>query len=106
VETSFYRQPVGCHVADQDGSLIGFACYDATARNFFGPTGVDEDKRGRGVGFGLLLSVLYAQKAQGYAYSIIGGVGPSDFYAKRVGAEPIPGSTPGIFAPLLKDRSR
>jgi len=45
----------------------------------------------------LLLSALHAQRAQGYAYSIIGGVGPAGFYATTVGAVPIEGSTPGIY---------
>lgn len=82
---------------------MGFACYDATAPNFFGPTGVDEAARGRGIGYGLLLSVLYAQKAQGYAYAIIGGVGPAEFYEKTVGAVIIPGSEhrlDGVEAPF------
>ncbi len=32
------RQPVSCLLAIAEGKLAGFACYDATARGFFGPT--------------------------------------------------------------------
>ena len=39
-EASFARLPVACSIAVRDGDLLGFACYDATARGLFGPTGV------------------------------------------------------------------
>jgi len=40
-------------------------------------------------------------RAQGYAYAIIGGVGPQDFYAKTVGAVLIDGSSPGVYGGTL-----
>jgi hypothetical protein len=40
--------------------------------------------------------------AQGYAYAIIGGAGPTGFYVKTVGAMPIDGSTPGIYRDKLR----
>lgn len=101
VETTFARLPITCFIALRDDRLLGFACYDATCPNFFGPEGVYAAERGRGIGRALLLSALHAQKAQGYAYAIIGGVGPAAFYAATVGATPIDGSTPGIYAGLL-----
>jgi GNAT superfamily N-acetyltransferase len=97
VEAAFGQVPVTCFVALRESTLVGFACYDVTARNFFGPEGVDAAARGQGIGRALLLSALHAQRAQGYAYSIIGGVGPAEFYVKTVGAVPIEGSTPGIY---------
>lgn len=99
---AFARQPPACFLATKAGNLVGFACYDATARGFFGPTGVDEAARGGGVGHALLLACLLDMRAQGYAYAIIGGAGPVDFYAKSVGATPIEGSDPGIYGDLLK----
>jgi GNAT superfamily N-acetyltransferase len=95
------RLPISCFIAVREGRILGFACYDATARNFFGPEAVVEAERGRGVGRTLLLAVLHAQREQGYAYSIVGGVGPAEFYTRTVGAVPIAGSTPGIYAGML-----
>jgi ribosomal protein S18 acetylase RimI-like enzyme len=95
------RQPTSCFIAVQGPTLVGFACYDATARGFFGPTGVDEAMRGRGAGHALLLACLNDMRAQGYGYAIIGGAGPMDFYARSVGATAIEGSNPGIYAGML-----
>ena len=46
-----------------------------TAKAFFGPTGVDETYRGKGIGKALLLVCLHDMYAQGYAYGIIGDAG-------------------------------
>ena len=81
----------------RDRELIGFACHDCTRRNFFGPSGVAESARGLGAGRALLLASLHAMREAGYAYAIIGGVGPEDFYRRTVGAVPIEGSPPGIY---------
>jgi GNAT superfamily N-acetyltransferase len=96
-ETAFAANPPSCYVAVEADALIGFACYDCTRRNFFGPTGVAEAARGRGVGLSLLLACLHAMRGDGYAYAIIGGVGPAEYYAKTVGATLIEGSSPGIY---------
>jgi GNAT superfamily N-acetyltransferase len=101
VEAAFCRLPVSCFLALRDQQILGFACYDATCKNFFGPTAVLEEERGRGLGRTLLLAALYAQREQGYAYSIIGGVGPAEFYAKTVGAVLIEGSNPGVYSGAL-----
>ena len=103
-EVAFHRQPVSCFIALKEQEILGFACYEATARNFFGPTGVKEDCRGKGLGMILLLLSLHALKNMGYAYAIIGGVGPVNFYQKAVGATVIPDSSPGIYEGLLKNR--
>src|SRR3954471_14668748 len=39
-EISFMRSPVACFIATNRLDVLGFASYDATARGFFGPTGV------------------------------------------------------------------
>jgi hypothetical protein len=101
-EVSFGRLPISCFRAQRGQELLGFACYDATAKAFFGPTGVLESEREQGIGTALLLVTLAAMAAEGYAYAIIGGVGPADFYARAVGAVPIAGSTPGIYAHYLR----
>jgi GNAT superfamily N-acetyltransferase len=101
-DVAFSNNPVSCFIAVKDGQLIGFACHDATCKDFFGPTGVDPACRGKGTGKALLLACLDAMAAQGYAYAIIGGAGPVDFYAKVAGATVIDGSVPGIYKGMLK----
>jgi GNAT superfamily N-acetyltransferase len=101
-DIAFSRQPIACYIAVEQGTLLGFACHDATARNFFGPTGVLESQRGRGLGKALLLACLYAMREQGYGYAIIGGVGPVEFYTKTVGATLIEDSTPGVYRGQLE----
>ena len=94
--------PVSCFVATRDGQLLGFGCYDATQKGFFGPTGVAEMERGQGIGRALLLACLHAMYAEGYGYAIIGWVGPAEFYAKAVGATLIPDSEPGVYRGMLR----
>jgi predicted N-acetyltransferase YhbS len=102
VSVGFTRQPVAVFVALREGRLAGFAAYECTRRNFFGPTGVAEGERGRGLGRALLLACLWALREMGYAYAIIGGVGPAEFYERAVGATAIPGSSPGVYADPLR----
>jgi hypothetical protein len=105
-ETAFAVRPPSCFIAVKKEALVGFACYDCTRLNFFGPTGVVAHAREKGVGTTLLLSCLYAMKDSGYAYAIIGGVGPSGFYARTVGGMTIEGSSPGIYDFSLVDKRR
>ena len=97
---AFDHRPIGCFVAVRGDAIRGFACHDVTRRNFFGPAGVAAEDRGRGTGAALTLAALAAMREAGYAYAIIGGVGPASFYARVAGAVPIEGSTPGIYAPV------
>jgi GNAT superfamily N-acetyltransferase len=101
VEVALTRQPVACFIATRERRILGFACYDTTQRGFFGPTGVLEDARGTGLGKALLMISLEALRDIGYAYAIIGGVGPREFYTNTCGAIEIPGSDPGIYSDLL-----
>lgn len=106
VSAAMAHQPPGCLIATIDGQLVGFACYDATARGFFGPTGVSEDQRGKGIGLALFHRALLAMKAQGYAYAVIGAAGPVDFYVNAAGAMPIPSDNEDIYQGLLRVKSR
>lgn len=101
-EVAFARSPVTCLIAVEDGKLLGFACYDATTKGFFGPTGVDQEVRGKGIGKMLFLYSLQLMRSDGYGYAIIGGAGPADFYAKTAGATVIEGSIPGVYKGILK----
>ena len=88
-------QPNTCFIARKDGVCIGFACYDATARGFFGPIGVDESTRGAGVGRALLILCLQAMCEAGYGYAVIGWCDEAaGFYQRAAGAIPIPDSAP------------
>lgn len=101
IEVAMSRQPISCYIATRDKRVLGFACYDVTARGFFGPTGVIEEARGLGLGKALLMMALEGLRDLGHAYGIIGGVGPKEFYEKACGAIEIPGSDPGIYGDLL-----
>lgn len=102
-DVSFGNMPVSCFIATANREIAGFACYESTCRNFFGPSGVAEHVRGQGIGTALLLSSLHAMAASGYAYAVIGGVGPADFYARAAGAIEIPGSSTSIYPDALKE---
>jgi GNAT superfamily N-acetyltransferase len=91
LDISLTRPGPTAFVANADGDLIGFALWDIGYRGYFGPTGVVEAWRGRGVGAALLLSALDAMRVAGYAYAVIGKVGPAEFYTHVCGAELIAG---------------
>jgi hypothetical protein len=101
-DVAFSHTPVTCFIATENKNIIGFACYECTCKNFFGPVAVLEAARNRGIGKTLLLSCLHAMSSDGYAYAIIGGVDAQAFYQKTVGAIAIPGSSPGIYRDRLK----
>ena len=101
VEVALTRQPVACFIATRDKQILGFACFETTQRGFFGPTGVSEDARGLGIGKALLMKALEGLRDIGYAYAVIGGVGPREFYEKACGAIEIPGSDPGTYGDIL-----
>ncbi len=102
ISVGFANQPVTVFIATREGRVIGFAGYECTRRSFFGPTGVAENERGRGIGKALLIASLWGLRELGYVYGIIGGAGPVKFYQEAVGAIVIPDSEPGIYSDLLK----
>lgn len=101
-EISFMRQPVACFIATNNLDVIGFATYDATALGFFGPTGVAENARHKGIGRALLLATLHDMASQGYAYGIIGATTSPEFYRREVKAIEIPDSAPGFYQGMLR----
>jgi len=102
VSVGFANKPVTVFIATSDGRVIGFAGYECTRKAFFGPTGVAESERGRGIGKALLLESLWGLRELGYVYGVIGSAGPVEFYKQAVGAMVIPDSEPGIYTDLLK----
>ena len=101
ISVGYASKPVTVFIAIRDRHVVGFGAYECTRRGFFGPTGVVESERGRRVGYGLLLACLWGLREMGYAYAIIGGVGPIEFYERSVGAILIPDSTPGVYGDPL-----
>jgi GNAT superfamily N-acetyltransferase len=95
--------PAKCHIATREGQLLGFACFDATAKGVFGPTGSDPGSRGQGIGAALLQVSMAAMQEAGYAYAVIGGAGEHvrQFYQKVAAAVEIEGSEPGMYRDSL-----
>lgn len=102
ITVAFAHHPIHAFIAVRKQALLGFACYDCTMLGFFGPTGVLPEHRRQGLGRALLIAALHALREKGYAYGIIGGAGPVDFYKKHVGATVIDGSAPGIYRGMLR----
>ena len=104
-DLAFNHSPITAYVATDGPEIAGFAVFECTRRGFFGPTGVREDLRGNGLGAALLFRCLESMREMGYAYAVIGGVGPAGFYEKTCGAFVIPGSETGIYGPLHELRT-
>jgi GNAT superfamily N-acetyltransferase len=102
ISVGFAGKPVTVYIATRVGQIIGFAGFECTRKAFFGPTGVDEQERGHGVGKALLIASLWGLRELGYVYGIIGAAGPVEFYQDAVAAIVIPESEPGIYTDLLK----
>lgn len=95
VEHALMAEATKCFIATEDGNVIGFACYDSSAKGFFGPIGVAPERRGEHIGEALLIRTLNAMREYGYGYAIIGWVNDAEhFYRKTVGAEYIKGGNP------------
>lgn len=101
-ELGLSQQPTTVFIAVRDNGLLGFACYDTTVKGFFGPTGVAETERGKGIGEALLIATLKAMREAGYGYAVIGDPGPVGFYTRRLDALEIPKSKPGVYRGMLR----
>lgn len=101
-DVSMSSHPITCFIAIKEKAIIGFACYDATLKGFFGPIGVASSSHRKGLGKALLLRALEAMRDDGYGYAAIGWAGPVDFFRKTVGAVEIEGSEPGVYKNLVK----
>ena len=102
ISVGFAYKPVSLSIAVLNQEVVGFAGYECTRRSFFGPMGVAESMRGRGVGKALLIASLWGLQELGYVYAVIGRAGPVGFYEQAVGAIVIPDSDPGTYTNLLK----
>ena len=102
-DVAFANRPRSCFVAVKNDTIVGFACYDATALGFFGPLGVDRRHRRMGIGTALLMACLLDMKLKGYGYGVVGAVKDTDFYKHTVGAVEISGSTPGFYRSWVRN---
>jgi len=96
------NRPVTLFIAQRDTDILGFACYDASARSFVGPIGVAESARNQGIGTALLIACLQDMRSAGYGYAIVGHVGAPEFFRRVAGAIEIPDPTPGFYADMLR----
>ncbi len=85
-----------CVISVIEHEIVGFACYDCTGKGYFGPFGVAEAHRSKGVGTEIFYECLDQMKSCGYGYTIIGWVDDTakDFYEKEANAWYIPDSEP------------
>jgi GNAT superfamily N-acetyltransferase len=102
LQVALGNRPSTVWIAVRGAELLAFACYDATARGFFGPIGVAEPGRGQGVGTALLRASLHEMRTAGYGYAIAGGVGAPAFFSRAAAAIEIPDSTPGLYLDQLR----
>jgi len=71
------------------GKIVGFSTHEANNRGlgFFGPTGVAESHRGRGLGRALLLASLADLRGLGYDRAVIPWTDAIEFYRKTCKAK-------------------
>lgn len=80
------RDRAGCHLAERDGDLLGFAAWGSSRPSWFGPMGTAPAAEGSGIGGVLLRRCLADQRAAGITMAQIGWVGPVRFYSGSAGA--------------------
>ena len=104
VSAAFCNNPVTCYIATKEKKIIGFACYEATAKNFFGPMAVLDSERKKGIGKALLLRSLESMRELGYAYAVIGWPAKSavEFYKKCAGAVMIGEGSSGVYKRMIE----
>lgn len=102
-QAALYRHPSSCLIATEGGKVIGFCCYDGTAKGMVGPVGVDPSYRKRGIATALLHQSFEAMKMDGYAYAVIGWVSSEAFYEKTCKATAIANSFPGVYQRMVME---
>jgi len=80
------RDPASCHLAERDGSYLGFACHSVNRRGWVGPMGTLAADRELGIGRVLLAQCLADIAAAGQTVAQVAWAGPVRFYARAAGA--------------------
>jgi len=74
-DVCFSRLPVSCFIATRGACVLGYACYNATAPDFCGPTRVLDEEQGKGIGKALLFGGERAVVvAEGFFVFLLGEV--------------------------------
>ena len=103
IRVCFMNQPPSIYIAVKDKQIVGFGCYESTARGFFGPTLVKDSERRQGIGKILLLKCLESLKELGYAYA---SCDPDRnrklfFYHEATGGMMIPDDGYGVYSRMI-----
>ena len=87
---AFERDIPPAFIEEDRGEITGFSVHDVNNRGlgFFGPTGVAESMRGKGIGCRLLLASLADLRRLGYSRAVIPWTDALGFYRKCCGAKP------------------
>ena len=89
----------------KDKKVVGFACFEATRPNYFGPTGVLESMRGMGIGKALLLRSLLSLRERilnGEKFSTLARLYSEDTGSAMKGGE-LGMASKSIFWPAFSD---
>ncbi|WP_028022505.1 GNAT family N-acetyltransferase [Enterovibrio calviensis] len=97
---SAYSRNNSLFIAIEGQEILGFSCFDGTAKGFFGPLGVSELAREKGVGKQLVHKTLNAMKEAGYGYAIIPTTS-EDYYRKYLDLIEIKGSEKSIYHDMV-----
>lgn len=86
---AFDHEKPALFMAEQEGQMVAFSAHDANNRGlgFFGPAGVAEEMRGRGIGREALLASLRDLRRMGFSETIIAWSAAPEFYRRVCGAE-------------------
>jgi len=79
----------GVWIAEEDEEILGFSVYGGLEPNWFGPIGVDPQKRRKGLGTILLYKTLKSMRERGQRYIIIPWTEHLFFYSQLPGIKEI-----------------
>lgn len=89
IRLSYRNNPMSTVIAlDNEGQIVGWACFNISFPGCFGPTGVQKKLRGKGIGSELLKWCIYQLSQQKVQKMIIRWVSNStaEYYSKSIGA--------------------
>lgn len=100
-DVCFAHTPVSCYLATRGAEILGYACYDATAPDFFGPTRVLDSEQGQGHWQGAAAALPACPAGGRVRLRHHWRRGAGGLLRKVRGRPVIPDSTPGIYRDFL-----